>query len=130
VATALREQRTRIDGIERELVETFNEQMQAVLAALEYEAIERVWIERRATGNGATPKTAVDLRIVRRTEDGRAYNDTVNDLSKSEREVVGLVVALAGYLAHDVADEGPFVVIDAVEMFDAERIRGPVEHFP
>jgi len=129
VAAALREQRDRIDEIERELVETFNEQMGAVLAALGYDAVERVWIERRATGNGATPGTAFDLHVVRQTEDGRAYDDTVDNLSKSEREVVGLVVALAGYLAHDVAEAVPFVVIDAVEMFDAERIRALVEHF-
>jgi DNA helicase TIP49 (TBP-interacting protein) len=36
---------------------------------------------------------------------------------------------LAGYLAHDVGQEVPFVVVDAVEMFEAERIRGLVEHF-
>ena len=129
VADALREQRERIDEIERTLVATFNEQMQEVLDALGYDAIERVWIERRVAGNGASPETDFDLHVVRRTEDGRAYDDTVANLSKSEREVIGLVVALAGYLAHDVDETVPFVVVDAVEMFDADRIRGLVEHF-
>jgi uncharacterized protein YhaN len=67
--------------------------------------------------------------VVRQSEGGRAYDDTVDNLSKSEREVIGLVVALAGYLAHDVDETVPFVVVDAVEMFDADRIRGLVEHF-
>jgi len=129
VADDLRAQRERIDRVERDLVGTFNEMMQRVLDALDYRSIERIWIERRTTGNGTAPETAFDLHVVRQTDDGRAYDDTVDNLSKSEREVIGLVVALAGYLAHGVGDELPFVVVDAVEMFDAARIQGLVEHF-
>jgi hypothetical protein len=89
--------------------------MQRVLETLSYRFVERIWLERRSTGETPT-ETAFDLHVVRESQDGTAYEDTVDTLSKSEREVVALVVALAGYLVHDVASAVPFIVIDAVEM--------------
>lgn len=129
VATQLREQRNRIESLERELVTTFNESMQRVLDRLEYRNIERVWIERLTTADDSPSATEFELHVVRSSEDGTAYEDTVESLSKSEREVIGLVVAFAGYLAYDVASELPVIVIDAVEMLDADRIRGLLEYF-
>ncbi|MBX0324434.1 AAA family ATPase [Halomicroarcula sp. F13] len=129
VATELQAQRDRIDELERDLVSTFNETMQHVLDTLEYDSIERIWLERRSSGDRITSETEFEIHVVRATEDGTAYDDTVDSLSKSEREVIGLIVALAGYLVHDVAEEVPFIVVDAVEMFDAERIHGLMQHF-
>ncbi|ELZ15536.1 Chromosome segregation ATPase-like protein [Haloterrigena salina JCM 13891] len=129
VATRLREQRERIETLERDLVTTFNESMQQVLDVLDYENVERVWIERLAGDGDAPSATDFELHIVRSNESGAAYEDTVDSLSKSEREVIGLVVAFAGYLVHDVASELPFIVIDAVEMLDADRIRGLLDYF-
>ncbi len=121
VATRLCEQRGRIDEIERDLVATFNDVTARVLEALDYDAVERVWIERRSRGDGPDADTEFELHVVREGEAGM-YEDTVDTLSKSEREVIGLVVALSGYLVHDVGSEVPFLVVDAVEMFDADRI--------
>lgn len=129
VASQLQEQRNRIETLERDLVSTFNEIMQEMLDMLNYEKVERVWIERLVTGDGHSRNTEFELHIVRSTEDGAAYEDTIDNLSKSEREVISLVVALAGYLAHDVADVLPIIVIDAVEMLDAERIEGLLAYF-
>jgi len=67
--------------------------------------------------------------VVRTADDGSVYRASVDTLSKSEREVVGLVIALAGYLVYDVAESVPVVVVDAIEMLDAERIRGLLEFF-
>lgn len=129
VASELRTQRDRIDELEQDLVGTFNETMQQVLETLGYDSIERIWLERRSSGDRVTAETAFEIHVVRATEDGTAYDDTVDSLSKSEREVIGLIVALAGYLVHDVAEEVPFIVVDAVEMFDAERIHGLMQYF-
>lgn len=129
VAAELRDQRDRIERIEQDLVTTCNGMMQEVLDALNYDSIERIWLERRAEGNGRVSESAFELNIVRANEDGKVYDDTVDSLSKSEREVIGLVVGLAGYLVHDVGEAVPFLVIDAVEMFDAERIDGLMELF-
>ncbi|SIS13298.1 archaea-specific SMC-related protein [Natronorubrum thiooxidans] len=129
VATNLQEQRDRIETLERDLVTTFNESMQQVLDRLAYENIERVWIERLTGSDGSPTETDFELHVVRSSESGTAYEDTIESLSKSEREVIGLVVAFAGYLVHDVESELPVIVIDAIEMLDADRIRGLLDYF-
>lgn len=129
VAEELRNCRERIVTLERELVETFNERMEETIETLEYRSIERIWLERRSTGDRPGARTEFELHVVRTTDDGTVYDDTIDSLSKSERAVVGLVVALAGYLVHDVAETVPCIVIDAVEMFDADRIRGLLARF-
>jgi len=130
VSNQLQELRDRIETIEHDLVTSFNESIQQVLDELEYENIERVWIERLSDTTGkSTSRTDFELHIVRSTTDGAAYEDTIDTLSKSEREVVGLIVALSGYLAYDVSSELPIVVIDAVEMLDADRIYGLLSYF-
>ena len=116
--------RTRIGDLEREAVEAFNDNMERVLAILEYENVARVWIERiEREGTGPLDTDSrFDLHVVRENADGAAYEDTIGNLSESEREVVGLVFALAGYLVHEVYETVPFIVLDSLEAIDAERI--------
>ncbi len=59
----------------------------------------------------------------------REYEDTVDNISESEREVVGLVFALAGYLAHEVYEQVPFMLLDSLEAIDAERIATLIDYF-
>ncbi|MEY7851902.1 archaea-specific SMC-related protein [Natrarchaeobius sp. A-rgal3] len=129
----LEELRTRIDRIERQAVESFNEHMDAVLEVLEYDNIDRIWIERVGEtvreGRRKVEQTKFDLHIVRSTEDGRTYEDTIDHLSESEREVTGLIFALAGYLVHEVYDVVPFMLLDSLEALDSNRIADLVEYF-
>ncbi|MFB6117245.1 archaea-specific SMC-related protein [Halosegnis sp.] len=125
VEKRLTERRQAVERREAALVETFNEEMTRTLAALAYDRIERIWLERVESSDGRSFR----LNVVRATEDDTAYADTVDSLSKSEREIVGLVVALTGYLVHEVHERVPFIIIDAIEMFDADRIDGLVETF-
>ena len=125
VADRLTTLRNRVDRIERETVETVNDCMARVLDRLAFDALERVWIERRETDDD----TVFHLQVVRAGDDGTVYRASVDTLSKSEREVVGLVIALAGYLVYDVGETIPVVVVDAVEMLDADRVRGLLEFF-
>jgi len=124
--------RTRIERLETEAVESFNEQMGDVLDALRYENVERVWIERTERevreGRRNVTRGVFDLHVVRSTPDGAVYEDAVKHLSESEREVTGLVFALAGYLTHGVHEDLPFVLLDSVEAIDAERIAALVEY--
>ncbi|WP_255194251.1 archaea-specific SMC-related protein [Natronobeatus ordinarius] len=129
----LTELRTRVDRIEREAVEAFNEHMESILAVLEYANIERIWIERRERtvreGRRTVSRSAFDLHVVRTSEEGATYEDTIDHLSESEREVTGLVFTLAGYLVHDVYDVVPFMLLDSLEAIDSERIADLVEYF-
>jgi len=116
--------RSRIETIERKTVETFNQRMETVLDRLGYENIARAWLERRKTGNDTT----FELHIVREDESGTVYEDSVDHLSESEREVVGIVVALTGYLAHDVQERIPVLLLDSLEAIDAGRIEELVDY--
>ncbi len=125
--------RTKVDRIEEEAVEEFNGHMESVLAVLEYDNIERIWVERREQevreGRRKVEKTTFDLHIIRATDDGTSYRDTIDHLSESEREVTGLVFALAGYLVHEVYEDVPFMVLDSLEAIDSDRIARVVEYF-
>jgi uncharacterized coiled-coil DUF342 family protein len=128
--------RSRIDRLEAEATDQFNEKMDDLLDILGYGNIERIWIERTDTpdgpvsdGDGEITGSTFTLHVVRSTEGGTVYEDTVDHLSESEREVTGLVFALAGYLVHDVYEKVPFMLLDSLEAIDSERIASLVEYF-
>jgi DNA repair exonuclease SbcCD ATPase subunit len=124
--------RTRIDRIEQEAVEQFNDHMESVLEILGYENLERIWIERKqetvSRGRQTVEESVFDLHVVRSTADGTTYEDTVDHLSESERAVTGLIFALAGYLTHNVYEECPFLLLDSIEAIDSDRIARLVEY--
>ncbi len=133
LADRLTELRTRIKRLETDAVDAFNEHMETVLDILEYENLDRIWIERRQAevreGRRKVTKTRFDLHIVRSAADDTAYEDTVDHLSESEREVTGLVFALAGFLVHDVHEVVPVILLDSLEAIDSDRIARVIEYF-
>lgn len=124
--------RTRIDRIEAEAIESFNGHMDTVLSILEYSNLERIWLERVERkvkeGRRKVQKSGLKLHIVRQTDGGTTYEDTIDHLSESEREVTGLIFAFAGYLAHEVYEQCPFMLLDSVEAIDADRLADLVEY--
>jgi DNA repair exonuclease SbcCD ATPase subunit len=132
IATELADLRTRIDRIEAEAIEGFNTHMEALLDQLGYGNIERIWIESSehevSDGRRRVTEERFDLHVVRQADAGPTYEDSIEHLSESERELVGLVVALAGYLVHDVRETAPFMLLDSLEMIDGERLVGLVDY--
>jgi predicted nucleic acid-binding Zn-ribbon protein len=128
----IEELRTTVERIERQAIEEFNTHMDTVLEILDYENLERVWLERTdAEGPGgkrSVTESSFALHVIRKTETGTTYEDTVEHLSESEREVTGLILGLAGYLVHDVYEAVPFVLLDSLEAIDSERIATLVEY--
>jgi len=124
--------RTRIENMEKKAIENFNDHMETVLELLEYANLARIWLERRETevqeGRQTATKSVFDLHIVRQTKSGTTYEDTISNLSESEREVTGLVFALSGYLAHDIYETVPFILLDSVEALDTSRVATLVEY--
>jgi chromosome segregation ATPase len=133
ITEQLTELRNRMDRLEQNAVEEFNERMAEVLDILEYENIARVWIERRERetrkGRRKVSESYFDLHIVRVSESGEMYEDSVETLSESEREVVGLVFGLAGYLVHNLHEEIPVMLLDSMEAIDSYRIADLIEYF-
>ncbi|MEF8785284.1 MAG: archaea-specific SMC-related protein [Haloarculaceae archaeon] len=132
ISEQLADLRTRIDRIEEQAVEEFNDHMATVLDILNYANIDRIWVERAESevreGRRKVTKTEFRLHIVRTTDDGAAYEDDFEHLSESEREVTGLIFALAGYLAHEVYEVVPFILLDSLEAIDSERIAKLVDY--
>ncbi|WP_254280597.1 archaea-specific SMC-related protein [Haloarcula marina] len=129
----LTDERTKIDQIEANAVDAFNEHMNAMLEILDYENLDRIWIERVEEtvrdDRQKVEQTVFDLHIVRTTENGAAYEDTIDHLSESEREVTGLIFALAGYLVHDLHETVPYMLLDSLEAIDSDRIAQLVDYF-
>ncbi len=125
--------RTRIERIETEAIEEFNQHMKTVLDLLDYENIERIWLERTEQtmreGRRKVEKSIFELHVIRTTRSGTAYEDTIEHLSESEREVTGLVFALAGYLVHDLYETVPVMLLDSLEALDSDRIATLIEYF-
>jgi len=132
VRAGLADARTRIEDLENEAVAAFNDHMAAILDALDYDNVERIWLERveREVRDGRPTVTRgfFDLHVIRRADGGTVYEDTVQHLSESEREVTGLVFALAGYLVHEVHEPCPFMLLDSIEALDSGRIATLVEY--
>ncbi|MFB6297731.1 MAG: archaea-specific SMC-related protein [Salinirussus sp.] len=128
----LAELRTRIDRIEQQAVEEFNSHMDTVLEMLDYANIDRIWVERAEQevrrGRQTVTEPEFRLHVIRSTEDDVTYEDEFEHLSESEREVTGLVFALAGYLAHEVYEEVPFMLLDSLEAIDSGRIATLVDY--
>lgn len=133
ITEQLEELRNRIGRLEKNAVEEFNSHMEDVLDILEYQNLARIWIERleRETrkGHRKVTESHFELHVVRESESGQTYEGTVDTLSESEREVVGLVFALAGYLVHDLHDTVPVMVLDSLEAIDANRIARLIAYF-
>lgn len=124
--------RSKVERLERRAVEQFNDHMENILDILEYANLDRIWLERVERevreGRRKVDKTSFELHVVRTSASGGVYEDTVDHLSESEREVTGLIFALAGYLTHEVYDEVPFIILDSVEAIDSDRIASLVQY--
>lgn len=129
----IQECRTRVDRIEESAVQAFNDHVEEVLGVLDYDNVERVWLERTTEsvreGRRTVERRSFEHHVARVSDDGSTYEDRVENLSESEREVIGLVVALAGFLVHDVHESVPFVLLDSLEAIDADRIAALVDYF-
>ncbi|GAA0250851.1 archaea-specific SMC-related protein [Haladaptatus pallidirubidus] len=107
----------RIENTERQLRETFNETMNELVAVLDFDDIKRIWLDGEFS------------LVVAREVDGTIHREPVENLAESERESIGLVLALAGYLAYDLPEIAPVLALDSMGAFDIERLERLVGYF-
>jgi len=120
--------RGRIENLETEVVDQFNTHIEDLIEKLDYRNIERVWLERKVDSDDRSGGS-FDLHIVRQAEDGSVYEDSLETLSESERELVGLVLALTGNLVHEVSEQVPVMLLDSIESLDSERLTMVLQYF-
>ena len=119
---AIEERRGRISTLEKRVQEEASTQMSALVEHLDYDRIEGIRLDRKPS-DSPTSVSKFELVVARRREDGVVIEERdLRTLSESERSLIGLVVALAGYIVHEVADEVPFLLVDSIEQFDSGRI--------
>jgi len=128
----LEQLRTEVERIEERAATEFNDHMDTVLSIMEFENLDRIWIERTQKtvreGRKNVSQTEFDLHVVRSTGTDITYEDQIDNLSESERETTGLIFALAGYLVHEVYEEVPIMLLDSLESIDSDRIATLVEY--
>lgn len=91
----MEELQTKIERIERGTVEAFNKHVGTVLDQRRFENIDRIWLNRLEKtvreGRWKVSKTTFEHKIVRTSDGEVTYEDTIDNLSESEREVTSLV---------------------------------------
>ena len=93
----------------------FNDHIKEVYELLEFdEDFEQIYLDDQ-----------FDLKIIRRFA-GQRKLDTINTLSRSEKETVGLVLMLAGREAY--IPEFPFFIADETSFFDPTRFKRIVNY--
>lgn len=107
----------RIQTLEQDLREGFNDAISDLIEVLDYERIERIRLD-----------GGFDL-IVAREVNSVVRQDEITHLSESEREMVGLVLALAGYVAFGGSDLALPLLIDTLGAFDSERTAKLISYF-
>jgi DNA repair exonuclease SbcCD ATPase subunit len=117
LSAEIRDLTSRIENLESDLRETFNDAIDDLLAVLQFEDIERMWLD----GN-------FELVVAREVE-GAVREDSIENLAESERGMIGLVLGLAGYLSYDIDTVSPVLVVDSLGAFDAERADRLLEYF-
>lgn len=117
----IEELRQRKNKKQRELADQFNDALEDV-------------IDRFAPGfdgGQLVPKTPTEggdieefeLNIVR---EGR--ETTLDTLSEGEQELVGIVVAIAGYRTFDVSERVPAILIDGISQLSSDNLRNLLEY--
>lgn len=122
-------ERDKISDTESELEEKINDELETVVDLLDYDNIERVSVTARYSGPEESRDTEFGLSISRNIDGIVQSDNNLDHFSGSERAVLGLVVALAAYLVHDVEDTVPVIAIDTVEMIDSDRLNTLLQHF-
>ena len=99
----------------------------------EFDAAMSAAIDRFAPGfDGAhlnvktTPDNEVESFELVIARDGR--ETAIRNLSEGERELVGIVVAVAGYRTFDVADRVPLILLDGISQLSAANLRSLTEY--
>jgi DNA repair exonuclease SbcCD ATPase subunit len=106
-----------IEEREKSIIRIFNIEIKKIYTKMGFEKVN----ELRLDDN-------FNLRVVRLSKAGAGYSDTVKSLSKTEKEVSGLILLLSGYRAYKIGEKYPFFVIDEINFMDTQRLKTFIDH--
>jgi len=133
VEAELTDLRTRVDRIEENAVDAFNEHMESILSILEYRNIDRIWIDRREKtvrgGGGRSRKPRSTCTSSGRPTTERRTRIPSTTSRRANAKSPDWSSHSQGYLVHDVYEIVPFMLLDSLEAIDSTRIADLVEYF-
>jgi len=119
-STEIETLRSRRESVIQRARDAFDEALEDVVTKFN-PSFEKARLEKHVDNSGRT--TELELVIAR---DGREIS--VDTLSEGEVELIGLIAALAGYEAFDVADQVPCILIDHLGSLASEHIHTLVNY--
>lgn len=111
--------RNKIRDNEENIRKTFNETIAKITSSLQFKNIDVI-----------TMDSNFDLKVTRTSENGAGYFDkeSIKTLSKSELEVVGIIVMLSGYTVYGLDKFFPIMVLDELTFMDKTRLNKLIEY--
>ncbi len=106
-----------IEEREKGIIRIFNTEIKNIYTKMGFEKINELHLDDN-----------FNLRVVRLSKTGAGYSDTVKSLSKTEKEVAGLILLLSGYRAFKIGEKYPFFVIDEISFMDTQRLTTFIDH--
>ncbi|HWQ96216.1 MAG TPA: archaea-specific SMC-related protein [Candidatus Methylomirabilis sp.] len=106
-----------IEEREKGIIKIFNSEIKNIYSKMGFEKVN----EMRLDDN-------FNLKVIRLSRAGAGYADTVKSLSKTEKEVAGLILLLSGYRAFKIGEKYPFFVIDEISFMDKQRLEIFINH--
>lgn len=108
-----------IEERENGIVKIFNTEIKQIYEKMGFEKVDELKLDKK-----------FDLNVVRKSKVGAGYADmhSVKSLSKTEREVAGLILLLSGYRAFKVAEKYPLFIIDEISFMDPQRLKEFIDH--
>lgn len=73
-------------------------------------------------------KTVFDLYVVRTTNFGTTYQDSITHLCDSEEKVTGLIFSCAGYVVQEVYERVLFLLINLLVSIDSDRFTALLDY--
>ncbi len=115
----IKELASEIEERENGIVRIFNSEIKQIYEKMGFKKVDELKLDKK-----------FDLNVVRKSKAGAGYADmhSVKSLSKTEREVAGLILLLSGYRAFKVADKYPLFIIDEISFMDPERLKEFIDH--
>jgi chromosome segregation ATPase len=106
-----------IEEREKGIIRIFNPEIKNIYAKMGFEKVNELHLDDN-----------FNLKVVRLSKAGAGYSDTVKSLSKTEREVAGLILLISGYRAFKIGEKYPFFIIDEISFMDMQRLKIFINH--
>lgn len=112
------------------LVDEFNATVDILLDIVDYDPIERIWITQSDASTRADPLTAPTHQVLveEGTQSGDGHVVPLGLLRESDRDVVALLVSLAGYIVYEVYEDQRVLLLDSLAALESQQIERLVEY--